>query len=195
MAEVAVSMPVSLRPSNVKLKRGTDESMSLTWGMPADALWESNPARVTIQDLEYVFQASKNMSSSVTQERGSDTHVTADHIWVRDLGTSPQSHTQDYDRNAYHPLTLDRYLNYVTASVIFGNGVGATGGSGIFNSIARGTVTYTFQNPKDPVWGEPTYSSDTGKVSVTLTAAEDVKEYERYDTMYCISRQDNFTST
>lgn len=193
MAEVAISKKATHYPTNVKLKRGAGNSMDLTFGIPADALWTDNAARISFIDIEYVFQASKDMDTSIKEERGGDTHLIADHIWVRDLGTSAKNHTQDYGRDKYHPLKSNRFLEYATATVIIGNGIGYSGGP--LGSPNKASMTYTFQKPRTPEWSDPTYDTSTGKVSAILTAADDEEEYERYDTVYCITRQDNFNSS
>lgn len=184
------------RPTNVTMKRGTDDTMELKWIIPSALRDENNPRRMTWMDFLWVFQASKNMSSKYQEVWGGGDFVNADRLWIR--GTSSEtpsqtSRTQTYDRTKYHPVTLDRYLTSVTATVFIGNTVAKPAHP--TDSGLKSSITYNFQLPKQPKWSDPEFNQSTGKVTSTLTAAADEKEYELYDTMYCVTRQDNFTST
>ena len=184
MADVAITRRPSLSPVNLSLSREGKSEIIMKWGVPVNALWTSQNDRWTGIDMNLVFNASKNMSSKVVESRDQARYVTADRLWVRDLGTA-SSHTQPYDRNAYHPLTNGRYLQSFSADVYAFNGYGERHVYG----------TYTFYAPKQPEIEEPKMDSTTGRISATIKTDPGDDNYERYDTQYCITRQDNFTST
>ncbi len=180
-------------PKNLSLKRGTDNdgcSIEAKWGNPADALWDSSHKWSGI-DETWWFNASKSMSGSVIQQRGSG-HATGDIIWVRDKGTH-ESNTMYYNRSQYHPVRSGRYLNSVTADIYAYNGDSANfyNGRGNAKGLAHAKATYTFQPPRAPEIEDPTFDANTGIISFKINTNEGKDQYERYDTMYCITRQDS----
>lgn len=168
-------------PKNLTIKRDSDNdgnSMTCSWGNPADALWDSNHKWDGV-DETWKFNASKNMSSTVTEQRGSG-HPTGDNIWVRDKGIH-ESSTVYYNRSKYHPLTSGRYLNSVLADIFPYNGSGQT----------HAKITYTFKKPRAPKITSAELDEQTGIVTFEIETDEGKDAYERYDTTYCIVRQDS----
>lgn len=168
-------------PKNLTIKRGSDNngnSMTCSWGNPADALWESSHMWNGV-DETWRFNASKDMSSTVVQQRGSG-HPTGDIIWVRDKGIH-ESSTVYYNRSKYHPLTSGRYLNSVLADIYPFNGSGQT----------HAKITYTFRKPRAPKITSCELDEQTGIVTFEMETDEGGDACERYDTMYCIARQDS----
>lgn len=186
-AKTEVAQAPEWKPCNVVLKRGSNDAMDLKWTVPLH-LRDRDEGYT---DTAWIFQASKNMSTQYKEVRLGATHYTADKLWVRDLGLSSTSHNQEYNRKKYHPVTADRYLSKVTASVLFYD----WGDRHPLSTTNQTTATFTFKIPKVPEWGEPTFDTSTGKVSCSLTAADDEDEYERYDTQYWVTRKDSITST
>ena len=182
-AKTEVAKAPEWKPCNVVLKRGNNDAMDLKWTVPL----ELRDRDEGYTDTAWIFQASKNMATQYTETRLGSTHYTADKIWCRDLGLSSTSHNQEYNRKKYHPLTMDRYLTTVTASVLFYDWTDRHP----LSTTTRTTVSFTFRPPKAPEWDEPSYEVATGKVSCSLTAADDEEEYERYDTQYWVTRKDN----
>lgn len=168
-------------PKNLVIKRDSDNdgnSLTCSWGNPADALWESGHMWNGV-DETWHFNASKNMTSTVVQQRGS-AHATGDVIWVRDKGIHDSS-TVYYNRSKYHPLTAKRYLNTVVADIWPYNGSGEN----------HAKITYTFKAPRAPKIEEPELDAQSGDVTFTIDTDEGADNRERYDTMRCITRQDS----
>lgn len=179
-------------PKGLTLKRGTENnkaSITASWGNPADELAESSHQWANL-DEKWVFLAvntkgkvRQDMSSSYTQQRG-DSHVTADRIWVRDKGIH-ESNTVWYNRAKYHPRKEGRYLSKVTATVYPMNSKG---------SGREADATFEFKAPGKPTIPEPTYDQETGKLKFTITAAKNEGASERYDTVWWVTRVDNYTN-
>ena len=179
-------------PKNLVLKRSTENdgnSIEAKWGNPADALWDSDHKWVGV-DATWWFNASRNMTRNVVQNRGSG-HATGDVVWVRDKGVH-ESETMYYDRSKYHPLNNGRYLNSVTADIYAYNADAGALVSGLGNErgLAHAKSTYTFQPPKAPTI-EQAMDANTGIITFTVKSDEGKDQYERYDTMVCITRQDS----
>ena len=180
------------KPKGLTLKRGTENgkaSITASWGNPADELQESSHQWANL-DEKWVFMAvntkgqkRQDMSSKYTEQRG-DSHVTADRIWVRDKGIH-ESDTVWYNRARYHPRTEGRYLSKVTAYVYAMNRKG---------SGKPADATLEFTKPNKPSIPVPTYDQETGKLRFTINAANGDGKAERYDTVYWVTRLDNFTS-
>lgn len=179
-------------PANLSVTRGTDNDgccMVARWGNPADALRESDH-KWTGLDATWWFRASKNMSSKITQQRGSG-HPTGDVVWVRDQGIH-ETETVYYNRAAYHPRNAGRYLTAVEAYVYAFNGKSSlAGGTGNTRNTAGVRMTYRFQKPRAPQWADPSMDASSGRVSCKVTTDEGKDERERYDTLYRVLRQDS----
>lgn len=182
-----VSKASEWKPCNVVLKRGNDNAMDLKWTVPL-SLREKD---VGYTDTAWIFQASKNMSTKYVETRLGSTHYTADKIWCRDLGLNATSHAQEYNRNKYHPVTADRYLSTVTASVLFYD----WGDRHPLSTRNQTKVTYTFKTPKAPQWGDFSYDSSIGSISCALTVPEGSDQQEVYDTEYYVTRKDYSNTT
>jgi len=184
--------PPSPAPKNLVVKRGTENdgnSLAASWGNPADALWESDH-KWNLIDETWWFNASKNMTQTVTQQRGSG-HATGDIVWVRDKGIH-DSNTMWYDRTKYHPLTVGRYLPTVLTDIYASNDATRVGeGLGTNPGLAHAKFTFAFKTPRPPEISDPEFTASTGTVKFTVTTDEGKDDRERYDTMYCITRQDS----
>ena len=173
-------------PKNLRIERGEDGThdtllhgtITASWGNPADALDDSNHKWACV-DSKWVFQASKDMSKSLVEQRGT-AHPTGDNIWVRDQGTA-DSHTVWYDRRAYHPFKEGRYLQSVKADVFAINTKGQT----------HANVSMTFRTPRAPEIADIELDPDTGTMSTTITTDPGEDSYERYDTRWYITRVDS----
>ena len=176
---VAVTRKPAPGPTGLSLSRDGD-AIKAVWGNPVDGQWDTNSARWDHLDENWTFNASKNMSKTVIQSRSGGRHVTGDRIWVRDAGLHSES-TVPYNRSKYHPLTSGRYLNSVSADIFAENAKGKTH---IYS-------TFTFQGPRAPEFGDITLDSNTGDLSCDLETDEGKDAKERYDTMYCVTRQDS----
>ena len=180
------------KPTNLSLKRGSGESMDFKWTIPLYLTSDEYGGRtIGYIDAKWSFEASKNMDTRYREVRMGAGHQIADRLWIRDLGTSARNMSQDYDRNRYHPITLDRYLKSVVATVMFNDTVN----SHPVDSKCQSSVTYKFGTPKAPKWNAPTFDTSNSYVTARLECASDEGNREYYDTYYCITRQDNFTST
>ena len=168
-------------PKNLTIKRDSannGNSITASWGNPANALAESGHMWNGV-DETWRFNASKDMSSKVVQQRGSG-HSTGDVVWVRDKGIHDSS-TVYYNRSKYHPLTAKRYLETVVADIWPYNGSGET----------HAKVTYTFKAPRAPKVSVPEYDPSTHALTFSVETDEGSDARERYDTMYRIVRQDS----
>lgn len=170
----------SPKPANLRMALATENnnaSVMAEWGVPADALWESNHQWSSLDEY-WDFNASKDMSKTRVQQRG-DGHAMADLVWVRDKGADHSSNTMWYNRANYHPRTLGRYLNSVTCQLRAGNGKG-------FATVSK---TLTLQKPPKPNV-EVEFDSDPGILTWTLTRPELSGNQEMYDMQYYVTRQD-----
>ena len=179
------------KATNLTLRR-SGNTMDFKWAIPSSLIGDDNPYRLSNIDTIWVFQASKNMATAYQEVREAATTVTADRIWVRDGSPSLRSTSNDYDRSKYHPLTLDRYLQSVTATVSLRNKDAY--GHHPLESPVNSSVTYNFELPDAPKIDDLTIEQSTGKVSGIIHAASEEGAKEMYDTMYTVTRQDNFTS-
>ena len=188
----SISKVSTAKPGNVSLKRGSGDTMDVKWTIPYEVF-----DHFDWTDLEWTFNASKNMAAKFTEVREGKGHVTADKLWIRGVGTEARSFTQDYDRKKYHPLTLDRYLTSVKCRVMINPSSYKIKGYVTAQDTNRySTITYTFAKPDAPKWAvQAQLDNSTSNVSCTLTAASDSNEKEVYDTYYCVTRQDSFTDT
>ena len=169
-------------PKNLVVTRGTENnnaSITANWGNPADGLSTANNHHYDGLDSRWTFTASKGMSKNVVQQRGSG-HATGDIIWVRDKGIHDNL-TVWYNRSKYHPRTLKRYLKSVTVDVYAFNAKGST----------HAVSTRKFQPPRAPTISVPEHDPDTGIISCQIKTNAGKDFYERYDTMYRITRQDS----
>ena len=167
--------------TNLVLSRGSEQSgfptMNAAWGVSGSASWGYGGW----YDEEWHFNASKNMSSKVTQQSGAGA-ATGDIVWTRGGEGYHSTAYGCYNRAKYHPLTSGRYLKSVTCKVIHGqSGYGKTSTSG----------TYTFKAPAKPTFDDVDYDSSTHDVTFTVNAAADNEQYERYDTVVRVLRQDS----
>lgn len=179
--EVPIRRAPNLVPTCLRLERNGN-AIKGKWGVPADALWETNDRRWSGIDAYIYCNASKNMrKSGWTESRDHARHVTGDRIWVRDLGTAHELE-QPYDRNAYHPKWSGRYLYNMSWDVWPFNAKGKS----------HAYATYTFQVPRAPKFEPPEYDSATGYISCVMNTDPGTDAQERYDTMYRVLRQDNF---
>ncbi len=180
--EVPIRRAPNLVPTCLRLERNGN-AIKAKWGVPVDALWETNDRRWTTLDAYIYCNASKNMKKSGwTQSRDQGRHVTGDRIWVRDLGTSAHEHEQPYDRDAYHPKWYGRYLYNMSWDIWPYNRKGKV----------HAYATYTFQVPRAPTFEPPSYDSSTGYISCVMKTDAGTDAQERYDTVYRVLRQDNF---
>lgn len=170
------------KPCNVVLKRGNDNAMDLKWTVPLHL--RDKDAGFT--DVAWIFQASKNMDENYKEVRLGATYPTADKLWVRDLGLSATSHNQEYNRAKYHPVTADRLLTKVTASVLFYDWTS----NHPLSTQNKTTVSYTFKAPKAPEWGDFSYDSSNGSISCELRAPNGDEQQEWYDIEYYVTRKD-----
>ena len=190
-----ISAPV-YKPTNLSITRGNG-NMELKWGIPQWMVNGVDPD-MTFQDVWWSFNASQDMSTKYKEVRGGGGHVIADKLWIRDLGTSPRSHTQDFDRSRYYPHEA-RKLNSVTGWVV----VNDTEGHDALNSTAQSKVTYTFKKPFPPTVGTdlygdpPTLDKEERKVSFHWEYRDDDEylqdgyDHERCQSYWTISRKDN----
>ena len=186
------------KPTNLSMKRGSNDSMEMKWAIPLHLMSSDYYGRtISFVDCAWSFNASKDMEKRWQEVRDGLGTELADRLWIRDLGTSARSHTQDFDRDAYHPVTNGRYLDSVTGWVMIN---GTNGGSSSIDyalySNCNSSVTYGFGKPNAPVWGEPTFDNDTNKASCTFTNVDDVwigdgLDHERFDTLVIVERRDN----
>lgn len=175
--------------TNLVVKRGTQNdgaSVSATWGFSGNDPWGYDESWY---DEVWTFNASKNMSSAVTQQTGAGP-ATGDIVWTRNGDSVHNDAYCHFNREKYHPFTWQRYLVSVTADIVHGASTFSPGRTD--SSVNKhGKMTFAFQLPKVPEIAEPDYDESTGIVTFKVDAAEDEGPYERYDTMYCITRQDS----
>ena len=168
-------------PANLRMSLDSENnnaSVKAEWGVPADALWDTNHAWSALDEY-WDFNASKNMSKTRIQQRG-EGHVTADHIWVRDKGREHESNTMWYDRSKYHPVTKERYLHSITCQLRAMNGRGVT-------TISKTLIPSVPPKPKVEVEFDPS----TGILTWTLTRPDLSGNQEMYDMYFFVTRQDN----
>lgn len=173
----------SPKPANLRMSLADENdgaSVRAEWGVPADAVWESNHQWSSLDEY-WDFNASKNMSKTRVQQRG-DGHATADRVWVRDKGKDHSNNVMWYNRAMYHPRTPGRYLNSVTCELRAMNGKGTS-------TVSK---TLTFQKPPKPTCevefnndGEDRVITWTLKKPETLTGNQ-----EMYDMYFYMTRQD-----
>ena len=172
-------MSVFYKAINIILKRGSTNdgsSIDAAWGWTGSSNWGYEG----YYDECWYFNASKDMTQKVVQQLGTG-GATGDVVWVRN---ERQHHTQTncwYDRTKYHPLRSGRYLQSVKFEVWHGE----------FDVNEVTAATYTFKKPNKPTIADPAYDTTNSNVTFTVTAAADDGQYERYDTMYRVLRQDS----
>lgn len=171
------------KPTNLSISR-SDETVTLDWGIPINLVDSDFSGRkITFIDVWWAFNASQDMAKKWQEVRNGSGHVIADKLWIRDLGTSARSHTQDFDRQSYYPVR-SRKLNSVTGWVQV-NG-------------AEVKTTYSFRKPYPPMLADPEFDGDENKVSFDWEFLEDLwtadgYDHERHDVHWQISRKDNMT--
>lgn len=187
------------KPTNLALKR-SGETMELTWAIPLYLRSSDYHGRtITFCDAAWSFNASKNMEKRWKEVREGYGHTIADRLWIRDLGTSASSHSQDFDRDLYHPMTEGRYLTSIDAWVMINDTTGRTDVvDAALYSEASTKVTYTFGKPAAPVLGDPTYDAQDHTVSCRFDCLDDelvdqtqYSERERYSVWMYVERKDN----
>ena len=171
-------MSIYYKAINLILKRDDgNEKVDASWG------WTGNHdvwGYEGYYDETWYFNASKNMSQKVIQQQGAGA-ATGDIVWTRN---ERQHHTTaycNYDRAKYHPLTFGRYLQSVKLEVWHGE----------FGINEMTAATMAFKKPQKPTIANPEYDTTNSNVTFTVTAAADDGQYERYDTMYRVLRQDS----
>lgn len=183
---VTITKKPSPGPKSLRIEREADGTLGTlshgtlkaSWGNPADALTDSNHKWSGL-DSKWTFQASRDMTKAVVEQRGS-AHPTGDNVWVRDQGTA-DNHTVWYDRSRYHPRALGRYLRSVVADVYAFNAKGQT----------HASVTLSFAVPRKPTIDAWELDAETGTISTTIRCDPGEDRYERYDTFWCVTRQDS----
>ena len=191
---MATTRKPSPAPANLVMHRGTENdgcSIQASWGVPADAIWESNHMWASL-DEHWAFNASKNMSKTEIQQRG-DAHAMADRIWVRDRGADHSSTTMWFNRNSYHPRTMNRYLNSVSMYLAAGNGKGLTYTPRNANGGAA-WLTFTLAKPPAPKITHE-HDAQTGNITFTIECPDCNEWQDRWDTWYWITRQDKNWNT
>lgn len=171
------------KPVNLVMKRGSQNdgnSVEASWGFTGGSTFD------TSVEQDWYFNASKNMSERVIEQNGSGS-ATGDIVWNRPTGTGLQTSASCfYNREKYHPVTFGRYLESV--KLIVANG---SYGGRWYEDYVETAATMAFKKPAAPTIPEPGFDDDNGRVTFTIEAAGDDGQYERYDTMYRILRQDS----
>jgi hypothetical protein len=192
-----ISAPTG-RPTNLALKRN-GETMELTFAIPLYLRSSDYYGKtITFIDAAWSFNASTNMDTRWKEVREGYGHTIADRLWIRDLGTSASSHSQDFERDRYSPVTPGRYLNSVDAWVMINDfaDAGTDAASFALFSKANTKVRYNFRPPLAGVWGEPEFDASDNEVTCSFECNEDLwtpdgADRERYDTHWQVFRKDN----
>lgn len=156
--EVKITQP-PIDPQHVEIFRN-DTTFTLKWGRPSQATWDTRPDRWTNTDATFEFFVPPGCAWHSTWVHSNDgsRYVMGDRIWVHDLGVATEA-TAEINRNSYHPVTLDRYLEYVAGYAIIQNGVGEK----------RSGATYYFENPLEPKFDTPTMDENTKVVTFKIS--------------------------
>ena len=190
-------MTVLYSITNLTLKRSSSNdgnAVEATWGY-------SGPQNYGFDgwyDFAFKFNASKDMTSKVTQQHSASGSATGDIVWFRTGNSESTSCTCFYNRLKYHPLKSGRHLDSVTATIIHGNSTTSeVVARGNYNKGDKHTsLTMKFKPPKMPLVSAPDYDDETHDITFTITPNDEGPEltggvYERYDTMTRIMRQDS----
>ncbi|MBQ9005959.1 MAG: hypothetical protein IJ092_06265 [Atopobiaceae bacterium] len=158
-----------------------DNEMTSSWRTSSWSTNDDNNRRFQGIDAWFIFNASWYKPKKSVESRSSQRYVYGDVVWVRD-GEMMTEFTQRYDRNAYHPVKPGRYLNSVTVQAAGWNERGFG---------PRVSQSYWFGLPRAPKVAVPEVNPDNGTLMCEITPAKKDDTLERYDTQYCVIRQDS----
>ena len=189
MATTITKAP-SPKPRNLVITRGNDATdngvlhgvINASWGNPNDATSDTNHRWEDVEEAWY-FNASNSMSKSWVRQQGNG-HAYGDWLWAYNKGIHDTS-TVWYRRASYHPIKKGRYLTSIDADVYACNSVAG------WKSSAHAYGTFTFRTPKKPTISVSELDDETGHVTWTIETDEGKNQFERYDTMWCVTRQDS----
>lgn len=160
----------------------------------------SAPKRTTVGTGKYWMEASWKIPAELTKEK-SGKRATGLYIdwWLGIAGKDPKQvnktgnesltsnrinlnnltiGSKNYTRASFYPYPGKPKLDYITVGVI------------PFNSKGKGPVSKEkreFKKPRAPVISKPTFNTENGHVTCTITTNAGTDYYERHDTWYKVS--------
>ena len=180
-------------------------TMKVSWKIPSSLTDENRADRATWLDSNINFnrQSKDHPSGQVWHPDGyvpagglPITYTGFDFNWVKGIGLNT-SYDKPYARNRFHPVAKGAYCYDVAVTVHGGNTSGVGGWNpDDRNASGRGPdaqATYRFEKPKVPVLSEPELDAENGELSCEMDLVSEGRQ-ERYDTLYRVLRQDNFTT-
>ena len=195
--------PIKYKPTgkvtSLAAPKRTGNSYKMSWVVPDGEKNDQNESRPDECYCWLNFDSNKGrknlIESSAAKGTTTDNAVKAlmkgyDAVWYRRgdhwLKTSKEDtyQAQTINRQLYHPFVKGKYLLKVWGDVYLKNGFGTA-------PCAR-SGSFELKPPREPKIAAPSLAASTQRLTAKITTDAGADARERYDTMYCITRKDNF---
>lgn len=201
MANVAIRYGVNYKVGSLGTPVKEGNAFRISWSVPNQATNGRNNRRSEWIDMwvhfetradDSLYRRGVGTSDPCIERHKASPNIVAKmkpqcQVWWRDYGNNWTGGSQAFNRQLYYPFTKT-YLRRVFVDVHCGNNKGGQG------PRAR-SGAFVLRPPRNPSMESPVINSSTQTISCKMTINGGTDAYEKYDTRYCVTCQDNYSST